>query len=309
MRRDCADWDAGISDPVRMANAAARIRSLGGVARVAALRRAGATEADVRTAIRDRQLLRIRKGWVHTPDAAPILLRAVALGGRVACISAARLLGLWTPDDDGALHLARPAHAGRTYGDPANVVEHWQSDPWRMREEAVESIPNPVRQVLLCCSREVAITIIDSALNKRVLTRAQLKQVVATLPAGLASVLEDVDGASESGLETLCRLSLVSLGARVRTQVFIRGVGRLDLIVEDRLVVEADGRAWHDSPGAFYADRNRDIRLIALGYVVIRLSYQQVVHEWPLVELALSGLMSRREHLWSRAHRLAGLAP
>ena len=281
---------------------------LGGVVRVSALRSAGATESEIRAAVRGGQLRRIRKGWLHTADAAPAIIRAVRLGGRLACVSAARHLGLWTLDDEHEFHLARPAHAGRTYGDPTNVVEHWQSTPWRSRESAVESIPALVRQVLLCCDRERALTIIDSALNKRMLTYSQLARIVHGLPPRYASVLDQVDSASESGLETLCRVRFMHRGYRIRCQVVIEGAGRVDLVIGDRLVIEADGRKWHEGPDAFRADRTRDLALARLGYVVIRLAYEHIVYEWALVDLTVAEIVGRREHLWNAAHRRAGLA-
>lgn len=170
------------------------------------------------------------------------------------------------------------------------------------------SVIELARQVLLCCDRETAIAIIDSALNKRMLSLSELARVVASLPDRFSDVLGSVDSGSQSGLETLCRLRLTRPGLRIRTQVQIEGVGRVDLVVGDRLVIEADGRDWHDTPDAFRTDRSRDLALARLGYVVIRLSYAQIMKNWPLVELTVASLITRREHLWSAAHHRADLA-
>lgn len=43
-----------------------------------------------------------------------------------------------------------------------------------------------------------------------------------------------------------------------------------------RLVVEADSYAWHRSPGALNADRERDVELTLAGYRVLRFTYEQV---------------------------------
>jgi very-short-patch-repair endonuclease len=45
---------------------------------------------------------------------------------------------------------------------------------------------------------------------------------------------------------------------------------------ERNLVVETDGYRYHRGRVAFEGDRNRDLKLKALGYDVIRLSYRQV---------------------------------
>jgi very-short-patch-repair endonuclease len=43
-----------------------------------------------------------------------------------------------------------------------------------------------------------------------------------------------------------------------------------------RLVVEADSFAWHRSPSALNADRERDVELTLAGYHVLRFTYEQV---------------------------------
>jgi very-short-patch-repair endonuclease/predicted transcriptional regulator of viral defense system len=48
---------------------------------------------------------------------------------------------------------------------------------------------------------------------------------------------------------------------------------------ERRLVVETDGFRFHRGREAFEADRERDLKLKALGYDVIRLSHRQVVEQ------------------------------
>jgi len=278
------------------------IDRFGGVARVAALRRAGVSSSSLRRAVLSGTLIRVRKGWVHTTNAPEELVRAVSLGGRVACISAAQVHGLWTPDHS-ELHLGRPRHAGRTFGDDSGTISHWQSDNWETNDTAVDSIPVLVRQALLCCTREEAITIIDSALNLRKLSMRRLREIVATLPSSFASVLLEVDDRSESGLESICRVRLVKLGLTVRTQVSIEGVGHVDLLLGDRLVIESDGQRWHEGSQAFERDRARDLVLHRLGYLVIRVSYWHVVEQWMLIELAVRAIVNRREHLWSSAHK------
>jgi very-short-patch-repair endonuclease len=55
---------------------------------------------------------------------------------------------------------------------------------------------------------------------------------------------------------------------------------RVDFAWEEaRLIVETDGRASHDNPFAFHADRGRDLDLELAGWHVIRLSWRQVTEE------------------------------
>jgi very-short-patch-repair endonuclease len=52
---------------------------------------------------------------------------------------------------------------------------------------------------------------------------------------------------------------------------------RLDAFIEDwGLVVEADSRRWHARQADFEADRARDNALIAMGLVVVRLTYRML---------------------------------
>jgi very-short-patch-repair endonuclease len=116
-------------------------------------------------------------------------------------------------------------------------------------------------------------------------------------------VLDWADGSSQSGIETLVRARLRARGVRCRTQVRIVGVGRVDIVVGDRLIIETDGREHHDSAEAFSADRRRDLRAQARGYLVVRLSYRQVMFEWAETESLLLALIRRDEHLWRARHR------
>ncbi|MCB2411874.1 DUF559 domain-containing protein [Demequina sp. TTPB684] len=57
----------------------------------------------------------------------------------------------------------------------------------------------------------------------------------------------------------------------------IPGVGRVDLLVEGKVVVETDGRATHALTAAFDADRRRDRSALLAGYLVMRFGYADVM--------------------------------
>ena len=77
-------------------------------------------------------------------------------------------------------------------------------------------------------------------------------------------------------------------GLRVRQQVQI-GVDRVDVLIGDRLVIELDGREFHDHD----ADRMRDARLSVRGYRVLRFSYWQVMNDWRAVEASVMASIAR----------------
>lgn len=63
---------------------------------------------------------------------------------------------------------------------------------------------------------------------------------------------------------------------RPRTNAFIEGFEVDFAWPARRLVVEVDGYAFHRSPAAFAADRERDVILALAGWRVLRFTYEQV---------------------------------
>jgi hypothetical protein len=61
-----------------------------------------------------------------------------------------------------------------------------------------------------------------------------------------------------------------------------------------RLVVELDGRRWHDDPAARERDYRRDTNLICGGYRVMRLTWRQVVNDPAWVSRRLHQALRRR---------------
>jgi hypothetical protein len=61
-----------------------------------------------------------------------------------------------------------------------------------------------------------------------------------------------------------------------------------------RLVVELDGRTWHDTPAARDRDYRRDVNLLCRGYSVMRLTWRQVVNDPIWVTRRLGQALQRR---------------
>ncbi len=66
---------------------------------------------------------------------------------------------------------------------------------------------------------------------------------------------------------------------RPKTNVVVEGFEVDSLWPDERLIVEVDGRAYHDGDHAFEADRNRDAVLMAAGYRTMRVTWRQIVRE------------------------------
>lgn len=294
------------------------LASLGGIASTTQLTAAGITAHYVKRAVDEQRAIRIRQGWVSAPGAPDDAVRAIRVGGFLTCVSALRLQRVWCAPSTGlhvrvdrhANHLASPddrAQPLASYPRP-EVTLHRSFVTDRLRSDlAIDTVESALLHAALCQSRDNAVVLFDSVLNLRLGSLDWLTRRAATLTARHREVLRLVDAASQSGLESKARLRLRALGIPYRSQVHIDNVGRVDLLIGDRLVLELDGREWHTSEAAFAEDRRRDLILNERGYYVLRLTYAQVMFEWPRVESLIRALVGRREHRWSARHRRAGL--
>jgi very-short-patch-repair endonuclease len=145
-----------------------------------------------------------------------------------------------------------------------------------------------------CVSEMEAICSVDSALHLGLVT---LEQVSRHLSQRGRKVLRHCLASAESGVESIFRVRAARAGFRFRTQAELAG-GRVDFVFGERLLVEVDGSAHHSGHEEFVRDRERDALHKALGYVVVRFSYEQVVHRWHEVESVLTLIVARGEHFW-----------
>lgn len=94
-----------------------------------------------------------------------------------------------------------------------------------------------------------------------------------------------MDPEAGSVLESLCRvlMSLSGLPAPETQHVVRRGggrVGRVDFAwLEQRLIVETDGFAFHSDRASYRRDRRRVNSLLLAGWVVLRFSWEDVVSD------------------------------
>jgi very-short-patch-repair endonuclease len=105
----------------------------------------------------------------------------------------------------------------------------------------------------------------------------------------------------ESGTESILffRLSssLERVGIPFRSQVAVPGVGRVDFVIGERLIVEVDGARYHTDRERFESDRRRDAYASASGHRALRFSFRQVTERWPEVESAIWAAIARGDHV------------
>lgn len=264
------------------------------------------------------------RGWVATPQADRDQVRAITAGGRVACISALARWGLWSADDR-RLHIAMPPErrmasgrsdlSGDTMSPPAfhplatvgserelalrnrgRAVVHWSTPRFPHFAELDWIVP-PAEAVLqaLRCQRHIehAVASADSALHAGVISDIEWGRVLELLPRHLARLGELVDPRADSGLESRIRVRLELLGHKVDIQVSLDGVGRLDAIIDDLVVLELDGDAYHSTREQRQNDSHRMlVSLSRYGLPTVRATYAQAIYEWDLVYAALTRQLS-----------------
>lgn len=113
------------------------------------------------------------------------------------------------------------------------------------------------------------------------------------LPLQYQGIRGLLDRRAESGTETLMRLLLRTLGCNVDVQVWIRGVGRVDFVVDGWLIVECDSKAHHEGWKKQKRDRRRDIAAAALGYTTIRPLAEDILYDRDAVLAAMQAILAQ----------------
>lgn len=277
------------------------VSELGGVARTRALLRARVSRRDLSAAVRSGALVRPRHGVYADPATPGSVIEALSHRGVVACLSAARSWGLWVlEDDDPRTHtwVAGHHHPVRL----ALELDPEDGGCCILHRDAPLDAPSLTRvgllhslvQILACVGEEAFFAALESALRQRRVTKAALVRLRARIPERSRWLVDFARADADSGLESILRLRLHRLGLTLSCQVSIPGVGRVDFVIGDCLILEADGRT-HDGPTR-HADRMRDAAAAALGFSTLRFDYALLMHEWPLVEAAILATLRRGVH-------------
>jgi very-short-patch-repair endonuclease len=135
-------------------------------------------------------------------------------------------------------------------------------------------------------------SLVDFADMRMLLARYPHRRGTRSLNAVLASYADPLDVRSE--LEELVLELCDDHGLpRPHVNTVIEGKVRDFCWPACRLVVEADSYAWHRSPSALNADRERDVELLLAGWRVLRFTYAQVMHRREWVARAILAALRR----------------
>jgi very-short-patch-repair endonuclease len=244
----------------------------------------------VEAAVRAGRLRPVIRGWYATAGAHPDVVRALQLGGRAGCVSSLAAAGAWRPPDP-RLHVAMsPSASGRRLegAAPDELAVHWHGAGDVIGSAFPASPPEAgIRHLVSCQPSWFTVAVLDSLIQRRMMSENRLRSVLASTSAPAAALAEYVDGRSESGIESIARYRLALCGVRAEPQVVLPGIGRVDLLIDDWLVVELDGREFHAQEAAFAKDRRRANSLYRDGKLVLQFDYASVVHDWATVQATI----------------------
>ncbi|MEU4552828.1 type IV toxin-antitoxin system AbiEi family antitoxin domain-containing protein [Micromonospora violae] len=216
-------------------------------------------------------------------------------GAHVVFGTAAELLGIAGLPRRDEIHVALPGRAAKLarVSDPAIVLHQLEHQPGTVVQVSGIAASEPrltVAEIILREHRYAAVSVLDSALNRGLLTAECLATVPALIRGRRGAVaarryLAEADGRAQSPLETRTRLRCVdgrvppdALQLEVRDDDgYLLGVGDLGWR-GPRLIAEADGRDAHGTPEAAYADRRRQNLLVNAGWTILRFTWQDTLH-------------------------------
>jgi len=266
------------------------------------LRRGGLSGVEITEAVRRQDIIRVRRDHYARPSLDQHTLEAVRVGGRLACVSAAVELGLFAFDHSHThLHLDREASRLRSPQTrfrplaelPRDGVQlHW----WPLIDAAdgnefCVGVTDALVQIIRCQEPRFALAALDLALHERRIRPRDLDVIFAQVPAAHQFLRPKINARSEAGQETVVRQLILDAGLRCEIQVSIDGVGRVDLLVEDCVVVEVDSQGFHKEWDQHVRDRTRDLLLAERGYLSLRVLYQHIMFEPEAVIAAIRRLV------------------
>jgi len=222
--------------------------------------------------------------------------------------SAASLWGL-REDSRSRIDVTAPGRRGRI---PAGIDAHRHGSLTPADKTIVEGVPcTSVARTLLDLAavvsyRELRHAVTQAEVTRRfdlasmreLLARSRRRRGVARLRTAIA-LHDPREQLTRRELEAkfldLCRSSGLPL-PEVNSHLLVEGISMMpDFLWRDAgLIVEADSRKFHGTVTAFEADRQRDQRLTAAGWTVIRCTWRQVLDEPERLSRTIRSLLARK---------------
>lgn len=226
------------------------------------------------------------RGWIYDKNSFTLdQVRAFVYNACNSCVSAAQIyeLPILMEERPQKTHLSVSYNRGmhpsklRRFDDVCVHREQFLSD--EERRTHVASIGTVLERVLVCMPLKVSLPMLDAARNRGLydVSTLTIPPTGSRLPH-LREALSLSSDRARSILETVARLQLIDMGLTPQVGVWIEGVGEVDMIILDFIIIEVDGWAFHSSKEQREKDLKRDRELLRRGFVVLRFTYDDVMN-------------------------------
>ncbi|MFJ5954570.1 type IV toxin-antitoxin system AbiEi family antitoxin domain-containing protein [Paenarthrobacter sp. NPDC092416] len=267
------------------------LRNRRGVAKATDLNKAGFSDRALARALESGLVSRLKRGIYVAKGADPDVVAAFRANGRLTCVSAARFHGLWTlPGDPEGLHLSCGNGLPRS-----GVVNHAPCIHPVHPFLPIAGAADVLLHALRCQPELEALVLVQSAVSQALVTLEFLRAKLPGNRNGRArAILDLVLPRADSLLEVLAHTHFVRAGLRVLMHVQLPGVGEVDCLVNDCLVIELDG-GTHLEAKQVKKDQYRNNASIRGGRLVLRYYYSDVVHNPERMVAEVLAVLASRE--------------
>ena len=253
------------------------------IAKTQQLHRLGVSNSEIRKAVEEGTVIRLRKGWYGLHTIRPIERRALIDRGLLTCSSAAEVFGL-PVEKSGHYHLRAPR--------PIAGVEKNCRRRRPTRVGATVGFTDLTEDYLRCQKPEWSLALVDALARESKLSADDWTDLTARLPNRLRKIVAARDARAESPLESILRFKLRATRVPFAIQVPC-GRFRADFVVGHGLVVETHGAEFHAGKLEWERDRARVLWFRSQGWDVLEVTFAQVV-EWTHLRDAIYKHIGRR---------------
>ncbi|MCR8671822.1 endonuclease domain-containing protein [Agrococcus sp. HG114] len=276
------------------------MRATGGLCTMQAARdRASKDEID---SMRGSALWSPLRGWLALVGMRDERTWALQHGGVATCVTSFAKHGMWVPHGPQHVHVRvnRETNSDRVRAAASTPGIALHRMHLRLPDQRpVFGLDTPIAALAVasgCVAPDELVAAADSALGAGLVQLDDVRRLAAVLPRRRRRALERASSLSGSGTESVFAAMLRRAGVAFVQQPELLPGQFVDFLIGTSLVVEIDSQRWHASPAQQASDRARDAALTALGYRVIRFTYEQITFERDASLAAVLRLVRRGMH-------------